>query len=294
MESLETIKKKIDTANDLLSVVKTMKSLAAVNIRLFEDAALSLEEYGRVVDLGWQALFLKVRKSLSHNPGDKAVCLVFGSDQGMCGQFNESILQQALSHQRNLKTKEMTIFFWSVGEKVRLGLEDEGHEVHEQFILPGGLSGVNGQVQSIVQAVETWQNSRGVNVFYLLYNRLAKEGGFEGIQFQLLPMDQAWFDRFKEQKWPARCLPMLGLSEDVLFSDLFRQYLFVSLYRAFAQSMAAENAARLRSMQAAEKNIEELAVKLQGVFRETRQNTITAELLDIIAGFEAVNKEDDH
>ncbi len=57
MLTLEALNKKIRTAQDLLSVVKTMKSLAAVNIRQFEKAVESLEAYRRVVDLGWQALF---------------------------------------------------------------------------------------------------------------------------------------------------------------------------------------------------------------------------------------------
>ena len=78
----------------------------------------------------------------------------------------------------------------------------------------------------------------------------------------------------------------------MMFSHLFRQYLFVSFYRAFAQSLAGENAARLMAMQAAEKNIMELEEELQARFREQRQAGITSELLDIISGFEALNDED--
>jgi F-type H+-transporting ATPase subunit gamma len=97
-------------------------------------------------------------------------------------------------------------------------------------------------------------------------------------------------DQYKRQKWPSTCLPLLGLTGEELFSHLFRQYLYVSLFRAFAQSIASENAARLASMQAAEKNIVELEDVLLARFRETRQTAITAELLDIIAGFEAISE----
>jgi F-type H+-transporting ATPase subunit gamma len=82
---------------------------------------------------------------------------------------------------------------------------------------------------------------------------------------------------------------MLGTNGDLLFGSLFRQHIFAAIYKAFAQSLASENAARLAAMQAAEKNILEMEEKLQGRFRETRQNTITAELLDIISGFESIN-----
>lgn len=64
--------------------------------------------------------------------------------------------------------------------------------------------------------------------------------------------------------------------------------LFSSLYAAFAQSLASENAARLAAMQAAELKIRELEETLQSRFRETRQNTITADLLDFVSGLKAL------
>jgi F-type H+-transporting ATPase subunit gamma len=73
-----------------------------------------------------------------------------------------------------------------------------------------------------------------------------------------------------------------------LFSSLIQQYLFVSLYRAFAESLASENAGRLASMQAAERNIEDLLEELNSQFQQQRQSSITEELLDIVAGFEAL------
>ncbi len=73
-----------------------------------------------------------------------------------------------------------------------------------------------------------------------------------------------------------------------LFSALIRQYVFVSLYRACVESMASENASRLTSMQAAEKNIEDRLEELNAQYRHERQSSITSELLDIISGFEAL------
>jgi len=73
-----------------------------------------------------------------------------------------------------------------------------------------------------------------------------------------------------------------------LFSRLIRRYLFVSLYQAFAESLASENASRLASMQGAERNIEERLAGLQALFHRQRQMAITEELLDIVAGYEAL------
>ena len=73
-----------------------------------------------------------------------------------------------------------------------------------------------------------------------------------------------------------------------LYQSLIREYLFVSLFRAFAESLASENAARLASMQVAERNIEDRLRTLTSEFHQSRQTAITSELLDIISGFEAL------
>jgi F-type H+-transporting ATPase subunit gamma len=78
---------------------------------------------------------------------------------------------------------------------------------------------------------------------------------------------------------------------DLLFRRLVRQHLFVSLYRAFAESLASEHASRLTSMQGAEKNIEERLGELWSSFHRQRQMSITEELLDIVSGFMALSEE---
>jgi F-type H+-transporting ATPase subunit gamma len=292
MNTLQNLKKKIETVADLLSVVRTMKSLAAVNIRQFERAAHSLEEYSRIVDLGWTALFRsRGRISSKRKPPLEAVHLVIGSDQGMCGPFNETILALTLEKERELSEKGVQTFFWSVGERMRSGLEEEGKKVHEHFALPGSIQGINEGVQALTLAFESWQNERGSDILYLSYNQLFKGSAYQPLHSRILPLDPSWQEAYTKERWPGRCLPLLGLEEEALFRHLFRQYVFVSFYRAFAQSMASENAARLRAMQAAEKNILELEESLLARFREMRQNTITSELLDIITGFEAISEE---
>jgi len=292
MDSIEDLKRKIGTAQELLSVVKTMKTLAAVNIRQFEGAVLSLAEYSRNVDLGWQALFRSaeiIAPAKDNNKG--AICLVLGSDQGMCGQFNEVILELAEGTSSRLAKDQGETSFWAVGERVCMGLEERGKKLQEQFPLPGSIPGINEQVQLVVQTFETWQREKGIETLYVLYSQLGKGGSYQPVSSRLLPLDQEWLEKLKGQRWPTTCLPLLGSPWEELFRHLFRQYLFVSLYHAFAQSMASENAARLNSMEAAEKNILEVEMELQSRFRETRQNIITEELLDIIGGFEAINNE---
>jgi F-type H+-transporting ATPase subunit gamma len=84
------------------------------------------------------------------------------------------------------------------------------------------------------------------------------------------------------------------MDEAELFQGLIREYLFVSLFRAFAESLASENASRLASMQVAERNIEDRLHALTVESRQLRQSAITDELLDIIASFEALRGKASH
>lgn len=291
MQSLEGIQKKIKTVHELLSVVKTMKSLAAVNIRQFEGAVLSLEEFNRTIDMGWQVL-LRYQSTVTRERKDGAVILlVFGSDQGMCGQYNESIIEFSRQFARKNSSGNSKIFFWSMGERIRAGLEED-YKIAEHFNLPGGIQGINEHVGNIVLQIDSWQQKSGIQSMHIFHNKIMSGGVYQPVQKQLFPLNEEWLNRYKEQKWPTKCLPQPGIALNTFFSKIFQHYMFGALYRAFAQAMASENAARLAAMQAAEKNILELQESLQAKFREIRQSTITAEMFDILSGFEALNKEE--
>jgi F-type H+-transporting ATPase subunit gamma len=291
MPTLESLNRKIKTAHDLLGVVRTMKSLAAVNIRQFERAVASLEQYRQVVDLGW-TVFLRMGRPMdtpSRNLG--SICLVVGSDQGMCGQFNESLWPFAHERAREQATGGQDWIYWIVGEKVHGILADAGVPTDVHFPAPASLNAVNAQIRAVIGMIEQWRSSKKLEQFAICHHVLGEHGGYAPVFQRVLPLDASWADARRSTPWPNRCLPMLGASRETMFTHLFRQYLFISFYRAFAQSLAAENAARLMAMQAAEKNILDLLDDLQARFREQRQAGITNELLDIISGFEALSDD---
>jgi F-type H+-transporting ATPase subunit gamma len=291
MPTLESLNRKIKTAHDLLGVVRTMKSLAAVNIRQFERAVVSLEQYRSVVDMGW-AVFLRMGRPMDTRPRKpERICLVVGSDQGMCGQFNESLWPFALEHTKEQETDGQNWIYWGMGEKIHGILADAGVPADVHFPFPAGLSAVNTQIRAVIGMIERWGSANRLEQFTICHHVLGEHGGYAPVFQCVLPLDASWAEARRSTPWPNRCLPMLGASRHTMFTHLFRQYLFISFYRAFVQSLAAENAARLMAMQAAEKNILDLLDDLQARFREQRQAGITNELLDIISGFEALSED---
>jgi F-type H+-transporting ATPase subunit gamma len=99
METIEGLKRRIQSTRDLQSVVKTMKSLAAVKIRQYEKAVEALADYNRTVEMGLQVVLQDGRSAgemRSTGSNDRIGAVVFGSDQGMCGQLNDQVASHAL------------------------------------------------------------------------------------------------------------------------------------------------------------------------------------------------------
>jgi F-type H+-transporting ATPase subunit gamma len=90
--------------------------------------------------------------------------------------------------------------------------------------------------------------------------------------------------------WPTKNLPEVLGPTAATARALVREYLFVSIFQACAESLASENASRLAAMERAERNIDQLREELQHTFYRLRQNKIDEELFDVIAGVEAVTE----
>jgi F-type H+-transporting ATPase subunit gamma len=105
----------------------------------------------------------------------------------------------------------------------------------------------------------------------------------------LLPLDATWRQGLAKLRWPTKTLPEVMCGGTATLRALIREYLFISLFRACAESLASENASRLAAMQRAEKNIDELLESLNETFHRLRQSGIDEELFDVISGYDALS-----
>jgi F-type H+-transporting ATPase subunit gamma len=282
------------SAEGLQSVVKTMKALAAVNIRQYEKAVESLIHYNATIEMGLQVLLSKRPELIARArlaPKKDMGGIIFGSDQGMCGQFNEQIVSFACDKMDELEIEKEKRLLIAVGERVASRLEAARQAVKEQFSIPGSVDGITPLVQDILTRIVEWHSERGLNLILLFHNRPISGASYRQHTLRLLPLDQEWLKNLAEKKWQSRALPQFTMDWNRLFWFLIRQYLFFSIYRAYAESLTSENASRLASMQAAEKNIEKHLENLEGQYHRQRQMSITEELFDIIAGFEALTNK---
>ena len=294
MQTTESLKRRMKSAGDLLSVVKTMKALAAVSIRQYQRAVESLTDYNRAVEMGLQIVLKERMGATTQRKGPvikRLGIIIFGSDQGLCGQLNEQISSFTMDFVKSSGVKKDNRKVLCIGSRVADYVEDAGQPIDELMATPSSTAVITSQVQEIIMVIDEWHFKYNLDHFFLFYNKYVSGATYHPHQVQLLPVSRDWLKEIARKKWDSKSLPIFRMDGDRIFSSLIREYLFVSLYRAFAESLASENASRLASMQNAEKNIEEQLQDLHVQYHRTRQMTITEELLDIVSGFEALQEQ---
>lgn len=291
MATLQAIRQKMASAEELQSVVKTMKGLAAANIWQYEQAVEALTDYMQTIELGLQIVLQNrsAQLEIAQPPqNDSLGAIIFGSDQGMCGHFNEQVVNYALDQMARLQPTAAPRRLISLGIRVTATLENAGQPLEKSFMMPGSIEGVTPTVQQIVVHLENWRHQQQLGRVVLFHNAPLSGSSYEPQLVHLLPLDLQWLHRLQDKAWQSRTLPTFTMEWPTLLASLIRQYLFTTIYQAIVESLASENASRLASMQAAEKNIDERLEMFTNQYHHERQRSITEELLDVAAGFEAL------
>lgn len=295
MPTAEAIRRRLETTEDLRAIVRTMKALATVSIRQYEDAVASLAEYARAVDLGLQALLRLRPEALTEmsDPGaDRPLAIVIGSDQGLCGAFNEQIAGHYLERRSRDGLGRSAGPVLAVGVRVAARLEDGGLTLADTLTLPASASRIAHFVGEILDRVDGWRTAGELDGVHLYFNRSDAGAIYRPHDEVLLPVPISHLRALAAEPWRPRGFPALSTDWETLFPAVVREHLFVSLHRAVAESMASEHAARRAAMHAAERNIDERVAALRGEFNQHRQSAITTELLDIVSGYEVLRVED--
>lgn len=294
MESLEQTSKQLENIGELRSIVKTMKALAMANIKQYEQAVTALSDYYQTVELGLRVVlkdFVELPSSTEPKPNTEGfAAIIFGSDHGLCGRFNEEIAEHAMKRLKSIEADINDIHILTVGVRVAASLNLMGQNIEEKMFTPGSSSQIVKSAERILLKMDEWREKDNVKNIYLFYNRHTEEKKYISVDKQLLPMSPKPFQELKKDPWPSRRLPTYTMDRKKLLSQLLHQYLFVSISRACAESQSSEHSSRLEAMQTAESNLDERMEELSMKHNRARQNKITSELLEVVSGFETLTK----
>jgi F-type H+-transporting ATPase subunit gamma len=286
-----SLRRKIDGAVKLESVVRTMKAVAASSIGQYEAAVRALADYELSVKLGLSVCFRQAGPFAMHSSKETAGgvvgAIVFGSDQGLVGQFNETMAEFV---EKSLEMLPGEKRIWAVGERLYARLADAGLPLAGKFAVPSSVNAITSLVSQLQVASEA-QGAGECAQVYVFHLRPTSGALCEPVRQRMLPLDKQWQKDLAEIRWPTNSLPELFGHNETTLSALIREYLFISLFKACAESLASENASRLAAMQRAEKNIDSLLSDLNRTFYRLRQSSIDEELFDVIAGFNALSQK---
>ena len=290
-DSLEILQRKITSAADLKQVVRTMKAIAASNISRYEQAVRSLDVYEACVRHGLQVGLRHHRPGISvMRPHHATGAILFGTDQGLVGQFNDELADFALRELAGAPD----LAVWVIGERLEYRVREAGLPVTAVFPVPASVATITGLVSDLLAAVLVWTGQHAAQPLWVMHHAPAGGELYHPVSQRMLPLDDDWRRELLALPWPGNRLPEIVGDATRTLGALIREYLFVSCYRACAHSLASENASRLAAMQRADRNIDEMLHDFRSRWNQSRQESIDEELFDVVAGFEALRRPLQH
>jgi len=288
-QTLETLSRHSDTLKSIRGIVHTMKTLSAINATPYEHAARSIEAYHQTILQGFAAFAYRTGKiTLRQDEALEHLVIVFGSDHGLCGNYNEILAEVVKQHcQAKITGKHRLL---CIGAQMNDALDDQGLASDAVLLPPASADGIGRLAGDIVTRIDRF--SRGQPLYHLdvtlAFTQRGEQGAREPVTLRLLPLEPALLQR--QEHWDSRSLPDYTMDAEALLSSLIRSHIFASVFRASAEAMVTENSARLALMQQAEQSVDERIEDVKGELRSVRQTEITSELMDVITGFEALKK----
>ena len=282
-QTLEHLSRQNNTLGSIRGIVHTMKTLSAINASPYEHAARSIEAYHQTILQGF-ATFAHRTGDIALHPDDPAqqLVVVFGSDHGLCGSYNEILAELVDTHCQSQTSGSPRLI--CIGAQMNDALRDLDLTSDAVLLPPASADGIGRLAGDIVTRLATI--SRGQPLYRLgvtlAFTQRGEHGLREPVTKRLLPLEPSLLQR--EPRWHSRSLPDYSMSADALLASLIRSHIFASVFRASAEAMVTENAARLALMQQAEDSVDDRLEEVRAEMRSVRQTEITNELMDVIIG----------
>ena len=284
-QTLEHLSRKNATLTSIRSIVHTMKTLSAINAAPYEHAAQSIEAYHETLLQGLAAFVYRSGGisllSEAAQPSTRLL-VVFGSDHGLCGNYNELLANSVSQYNRSQPIAKQHIL--CIGSRMANALLEQELTPDVVLLPPASADGIGRLAGDIVTRIERLGRGQPLAqlAVTLVFTQRAEQGYQESATRALLPLDKRLLQPV--QRWQSRSLPDYSMNAEALLASLIRNHVFASVFRASAEAMVTENATRLALMQQAEQSVDEQLQEVKQDMSNVRQDEITNELMDIVIG----------
>lgn len=290
MANLKEVKARIKSVTSTQQITKAMKMVAAAKLRRAQDSIMQLRPYSQKLT----AILQNVSSGLGEDDENaygavreeqNILIIPITSDKGLCGGFNSNVFKtttQLIADKYQVQLDQGNVTILPIGKRSLEFYKKRGFNVHSDFsTLFSGLS-----FESVKKAAEYAMSEFEKGTYdkvEIVYNE------FKNVATQILISEQ--FLPIVAKVEETDVIPtdyIYSPSKEVIVEELIPKSLKIQLYKAILESNASEHGARMTAMDKATENAGELLKDLKLTYNRTRQAAITTEILEIVAGAEAL------
>lgn len=294
MANLKEVKNRITSVSSTQQITKAMKMVSAAKLRRAQDRIIQMRPYAQKLS----AILKNVSAAASDEVSNpyaaerevtKVLLVVVSSDKGLAGAFNSNVFRRAvirINEKYKVQQQNGQLFILPVGKKSNDFFRKRGYNIigKEHIDLFGRLSFDNVRVAAEF-AMDSFVKGDFDRVD-LIYNEFKNVATQIIRDEQLLPIEQ---EELTGDKQASNIDYIYEPSEKEIVEELIPKSLKIQFYKALLESNAAEHGARMTAMDKATDNAGELLKELKLTYNRTRQAAITTEILEIVAGAEALS-----
>jgi F-type H+-transporting ATPase subunit gamma len=313
MANLKTIRDRIKSVKNTKKITEAMRLVAAAKVRRAQEQVIATRPFADALAQVLYGLQTRLRFEEANLPllkqrEVKSVgLLVISGDRGLCGGYNSNVIRRAETRAKELKAEGIDYKFVIVGRKASQYFQRREQPIDASFT---GLEQIPtaGEASKIADELLSLFLSESVDRVELVYTKFVSLISSRPVIQTLLPLDPQGLNtddeifrlttrggNFQVEREKVTT-QVRSLPQDMLFEQnpvqildaLLPLYLNNQLLRALQESAASELAARMTAMNNASDNAKELIGTLTLSYNKARQAAITQELLEVVAGAEAL------
>lgn len=296
MASSRDIKRRIDSVRGTRKITRAMELVASARLRRAQEAIESLRPYASSMrrlmsQAARQSGNLKGLPLLEDREGlSRAAVITVTGDRGLAGAFNVNVLRAGFGVADELaEAGAEEVVYVAVGKKGAGTLRFRGKTVAKSFEGLSSSPTFADAAQVAEYVVNEFVEGR-VDRVVLVYNAFKSIMEQKVTVEQLLPVDRSRvIEEGEEEQEPSRSLAIFEPAPEELLAKLLPTYIDTTIYRAMLESAAAEHAARRTAMRNATDNAGSLIDDLTLAMNRARQSAITQEILEVVAGADALS-----
>jgi F-type H+-transporting ATPase subunit gamma len=290
MASLKELKGRINSVKSTQKITKAKQMVAAAKLRKAQAAAEAARPYAERLGAVMASLASKVAASegapklfAGTGKDQRHLLVVANSDKGLAGAFNSNIVRAALTQARELKAQGKDVDFYLVGRKGRAPIRRaHPNNIAQMFDTTDVREPGYAEAERIVAELMEMYDAGKFDVAHLFFSKFKSALTQEPTRLQIIPVPAP------ETATASQAAVEYEPDEEEILAELLPRYLKTQVFGALLENSASEQGASMTAMDNATRNAGELINKLTIQYNRSRQAAITTELIEIIAGAEAL------